>query len=84
MQAINHYQSNVFVRLKELCQASHSQIKINCSIALKQIEVLQYCFDEVMFIVSLLLTLVTAHGWLYPFVQAIQVIIATYPLYKFV
>ena len=57
MQAVNHYQANVLVSLQELCQAPHSQIKVDSSVALEDVEVLEDSLDKVVLVLCLLLTL---------------------------
>ena len=57
MQAVNNYQANVLVSLQELCQAPHSQIKVDSSVALEDVEVLEDCLNEIVLVLCLLLTL---------------------------
>ena len=61
MQSVDNYQAYILVSLKELCQAPHSQIKVNSSVALEDVQVLEDGLDEIMLILCLLLTL-TAHS----------------------
>lgn len=57
MQAVNNYQANVLVSLQELCQAPHSKIKVDSSVALEDVEVLEDGLDEIVLVLCLLLTL---------------------------
>jgi hypothetical protein len=57
MQAVNNYQANVLMSLQELCQAPHSQIKVDSSVALEDVEVLKDGLDEIVLVLCLLLTL---------------------------
>lgn len=57
MQAVDNYQANVLVSLQELCQAPHSQIKVDSSVALEDVEVLEDGLDKIVLVLCLLLTL---------------------------
>ena len=57
MQTVDNYQAYVLVSLQELCQAPHSKIKVDRSVALEDVEVLEDGLDEIMLVLCLLLTL---------------------------
>ena len=76
MQAVNNYQANVLVSLQELCQAPYCQIKVDSSVALEDVEVLEDSLDEIVLVLCLLLTLTprTNRGF-DSLIQAIGVIV---------